>query len=325
MGVSNLRECALGQQTVYITPVNASARLMGVSECEFDLVHNTVLTPHQGLMAPAQIATLASVGASGRIKYDASYEDICFALDGIFGPATITGAGPYTWTYKAPTTVPSKPRVYTIEYGDSTDDYEVDGAIFNRVTISGGIDGDEIWQVTADVMGRRLRADNLTGQSDRTVYRIRMADTALKVDTFAGTMGSTAIASTLIGFELMIDAKHHLKRFAGDLYPSNYGQDRWEATLTTALEYTSTVKAWVDTLAAATPAIVQKNIEISAVDSTRSFKIQFAGTLSDNITFWGDKDGNRIVELTWSGTYNSAWDSGQWLECIAVNAVATLP
>jgi hypothetical protein len=211
---------------------------------------------------------------------------------------------------------------YTIEYGAPNAEYQITGGLFSSLEVTGEAGG--IWEGTVEVVGKAVVAEALTtGKAIRDVDLIRMADTTLKVDTWAGTMGTTAVPATLISFTLTANPGTHLKTFAGSLTPTGYGSDRWDATLVTVLEYNASAKAYVDALLSG---LVQRQIQIQATQGTttaaREATIKFCGTLIDGAELFSDRDGNVTVELTWKGTYNATF--GGFLTMRARNENSTL-
>ncbi|MBU0495036.1 MAG: hypothetical protein KKA73_25200 [Chloroflexi bacterium] len=247
MPAKDLVLCQIGKQSVFTTAVAASAKLMGVKpSTSFKPEQSAIVLQHQGSLGPSAIAAQTALKASGNIDLDATYEDICFLLEGLFGVGVVTGS--YLHTYSAPLSSTEAPRGYTIEVGTGTSAYKVIGALVNTLKISGEAEG--VWQVAAGILGADIATVTLASLSDRTVELIRMADTVLYIDAWAGTLGATEASQTLISFELNIDPKRHLKPFAGSLYPRNYGYNRWEGTLKVVAEFNATAKAIVDAMLA---------------------------------------------------------------------------
>ncbi|NIV32914.1 MAG: hypothetical protein GWN58_26760, partial [Anaerolineae bacterium] len=141
------------------------------------------------------------------------------------------------------------------------------------------------------------------------------------IDTWSGTIGSTVLADALISFDLNVTTNRHMKMFAGNLQPDDWGDGQYRGTLTTVLEYTSDTKAIVDALL--TPALQQRMIRIIATSAPRSATIDFYGTLVNGAELFSDREGNVTVSLEWQGTYNDT--DSEWLSFDIVNLVASLP
>lgn len=321
MAVTNLKRVQLGQESTWGTGVAASALLMGVTESSLDIPDEVLQVEEQGSLAPSDLVAQLKQSAAATIDYNLSYEDILFLLEGLIGDCTPTGADPYTWAYAAPGDTAVEPREYTLEFGMTDAEYEMVGAIFNDCGISGDIDGDGVWQASANLLGKSAAEAAMTALSRRTVELIRVVDTLLYIDAKAGTMGSTEVSNALISFDLSIDPKYHLKYFGGSVNPGSFGHDRWEGQLTVVAEFTAAVKAFVASLL--TPGLVEKQIRLQATSGTKEATLDFAGYLVDGVSLFEDRDGNATVSLTWQGEYNATL--GNWFKAEVVNGVATLP
>lgn len=316
MVATRSRIVALGKETTWGTPVAATARLMGLMDASFQPDDVTEVLPDLGRYSPSPNALQLQQAASGSIQVYGTYEDAPYILDGIFGEASPTGSDPYTYSYAAPIATPATPKKYSVEYGATGAAYVMSGGLMKTLRIAGA--AGRYWEVSTDLIGELIATVSLASLSDRAVEAIRMADTLCYIDAWGGTIGSTS-GGKLISFDLNVDTMRHLKVFAGNLNPTDHGEDKWEGTLQTVLELNSTSKAYVDALLSAK---VQRLIEIKATSGSKVAEIQFAGTLIDGIPLFGDRDGNMTVELTWAGTHNAAL--GNWLKAEVINAVSAL-
>jgi len=320
MAVKDLIKLQIGKEVAWGTSVAATAKLMGVTDMTLDIVD----VVHQsadlnGTMYPSDLVAEVSQHGEGSFSMDLSYEDICFPLDGIFEEESAGGAGPYTWTYVAPSTAVLASNDYTFEMGGTGAEYECGGATITGLTISGEAGG--VWTGEFPFFSKTVDDGSMASLSDRTVELIRMSDTALAIDTWAGTMGATAVTGELISFSLNVETGRHLKQFNASLAPSDYGETKWSGTLELVMEYSTVTKAIVDALSA--PGLIQRQIRIMATSGTSSAQIDFAGTLMDGVTLFEDREGNLTATLTFTGTYNDT--DSNWLEFIIINGVAALP
>ena len=97
----------------------ATVKLIGVTDAELSIDQEIYQPPSLGWLYPANQTVEVAQSASGSIKQDALYQDICYWLDGVFGPATASaGAGTaQVRNYVAPIGGKSSPRSYTMEFG----------------------------------------------------------------------------------------------------------------------------------------------------------------------------------------------------------------
>lgn len=321
MAVYNLHKIQLGQEAGWGSPVAATAKLMGFKDGTCTIEDVEYQTEEKGVLYPSTLVVQTIQSVSGSFEYDLSYDDILYLTDGTFGDGSgATGNGPpYTWTNSAPTTAAVTPREYTMEFGPTAAEYEVEGCIFNEFTISGDVDGDGIWQAEVNFLGQVLAPAVSTSLGVRVVELIRMADTVLSIDAVAGSIGTTPLTNYLVSFELNVNPGHHLKTFAGSINPTGVAGSSWAGTLGTTLEFATASKAYVDALLSAK---VEKQIQIKATSGADSATIQFCGYLGGPPELFGERDGNVVMELEWVGSYNATF--ANWLKIIAVNSIATL-
>lgn len=319
MPSTTLKKVQIGQEVAWGTGVAATAWLMGVTDCELEIGDVIYQSDEKGTYAPSILVANTYQDASGTVEQDLTYDDILYPCDNVFDEESPAGADPYTWTWAAPDGTQVSPNIFTIEIGATSAEYECNGCLIDTLTISGDRDGDDIWKASWHFNAEIAVAAAMTSLSRRTVELIRMADTLLYVDGWAGTMGSTAVGSTLIAFELSIETGRHNKAFTGSVNPLTWGDNKYTGTLSTTLEYNASTKAYIDALIA--PALVQRQIEIEATSGADSATIQFCGTLQPG-TLWEDREGNMTVTLNWLGTYNSTF--GNWLTIIVINSIASL-
>jgi hypothetical protein len=329
MPASVLRVVYLGAEQLNTWGASTKAptvKLMGLTDASLSIVDEVDQPELVGTLAPATVAAQAAQHGEGHVEQRASYQDICYWLDGIFGPATASAAAntTYTYNYEAPLTASTTPQHYTVQFGTTDAEYEMDGGIVNNLMLN--VEAGQIWTVGADLLGHSIGTAALATCADRDVDLIKASDTTIYMDSWASaTIGATELAATLISAELTVNPGRHLKTFVGSVTPEAYGENRWEGQLVTVLEFNSSAKAIVDALLA--PALVQRQIRIRATQGAttayRLAQIDFAGTLVDGAELFGDRDGNMTVSLTWNGTVNTVWDN--WFAAKVTNELSVLP
>ncbi|NIV36805.1 MAG: hypothetical protein GWN58_47430 [Anaerolineae bacterium] len=318
MPVTDLIKAQVGQESSWGTCVVATAKLMGVTEANLQIVDEVHQTEKSGSYYPSDLVAEVSQMGKGSISMDLSYEDILYPLDNFFDEESPTGTTTYTWAYDAPSDTTVTPNYLSIEFGAPSAEYEACGVLFTELNISGEAGG--IWVGEFPFVCSSVAAGAMASLSDRAVELIRMADTEIYIDTWSGTIGSTKLDDALVSFELSVNPQRHVKQFAGEISPQSWGDGQWTGTLTTVLEFVAGTKAYVDALLG--PALVQRMIRIAATSAPRSATIDFYGTLVNGAELFEDRDGNITVSLEWQGTYNDT-DSA-WLGFSIVNLVASL-
>lgn len=320
MAVKDLIRVQTGKETTWGTAVPATSWLTAVQSAEFSIDDEVKAISAAGSLAPAAIAAQVRQGAKGKIKAALTYEDILYALHGIFGSVAPSGTGPYTWTYTAPRESVPTPQAYTLEFGQSDAAYRAVGALFSSLSIV--LAAGEIGTLEADVIAKQLESVTLTsGLARRAQTLVRGADAKLYIDPWGGMFGATQVPATLIEAELGVETGRHLKYFAdGDILASAYGDARWKAELKITAEFNASAKALVDALLAGE---VKRLVRIKCTSGDNMLTLNFPGVITDGATLWKDRDGNCVVELAF-GALDATDGPDNWLEISAVNAVAML-
>lgn len=318
MPATVLRVLDIGKETTWGTPVTPTRRVIGVRDASASAVITTSTVVAVGNLSPAQLGFLGGLTYEGSIDGSMTYEEL-FWLRGIFGDVTPQGTGPYTWTYAAPLTSFPSSYFYTLQLGTTGACYKFAGGILNSLRVS--IEAGREWQCSSGFLAASATSATPTSLTEGEANVVLASDTAVYIDPWGGTMGSTEVSATLISATLDLRTGRHLKQFVGDYAPGGHGDGRWEGSLALQLEFNSTAKAYVDDLVGGT--LVQKQVELRATSGSNSLKLQFCGTLSERVALWEDRDGNMVTTLTFNGTYHP--DFGNWLKFVVTNSVASYP
>jgi hypothetical protein len=139
-----------------------------------------------------------------------SAEVVELLLMSLAGGVTPTGAGvPKLWTFTPGTTLDP----VSMEWQDGARAWRAAGCHGGKLKIAGSVE-DEC-TLTMDVFGRAMTTHTMTGSlAERVPEFIEGWETQLFVDAFEGTPGSTAVAGTLINWDIEIDNKLERKYFA---------------------------------------------------------------------------------------------------------------
>ena len=335
MAVTDLIKVQMEVETAWTTCNTADHLCMGVTDVSVNIMDEVHLTERSGHLYPSDLAAQVGQHGEGSISMDLSYEEINYVLNNFFDAATAstttttTGTLTYTYynrAYDSPADTAVTPGYLTIEFGAPSANYQACGVLFNELNISGEAGG--IWTGNFPFLASSINTCTMAALSDSAVELIRMADTEIYIDTWAGAIGTTKKDDVLVSFDLSVSNGRHLKNFAGDIGPQDWGDTKWSGTLTTVLEFTAVAKAYVDALLDRT-GVVQRAIRIiadndaAATDGTdRVASFDFYGTVVDGAELFSDRDGNITVSLTWEGTYN---DTGtDWLSFDVKNLDAAL-
>jgi len=313
----------IGKEVSWGTGVTPTIKLAGVSDANISpTVETRVIATTRGGYGPGSAAAITNVESAASCTQEALYEDIIYWLENMFGAATPSGAGPYTRTYTAPAGTAPTPVAWTFVYGDaSMGAYRVPGSLVTAFTLKGKV-GDPV-EMSVELAGTSTAATTTAALSDRTVNPLMMHHVAgFYIDTWAGTIGTTSVPSTLYGFELKAELPRPMRRYAGSTVATTYNQRKWSGTLRVDMDYNTSSKNLYDSIVGAS-ATVQRQIRLKFSDTaSRDVQIDFAGVVVDAPKAFDDDDGVTTLPMTFSGLYHSTLAT--WLKMIVINSIQTV-
>lgn len=294
----------IGQETVaWGTAVAATIKLPGVTSGSVGWDSKFVHPDEWGrlggstLFANTYLAGKATFGGECLPGY------IDYWLNGMLTPPTVTGAGPYVWPWALPAGgTATVPIPQTIQHGNlGVQGYRMFGAFVSKLVISW--QAGDTWKYAVDIMSKGVEAVTPTASlADQAPAQLSGA--VYTSDAVGGTMGATAVAGALYGFQLTIENGLHLKQF-GTAAPEGWGHNLWKTSLQLDVEYTSTTQANMVSTMINAGVVGQRQHSITGTAGTTSVQIQHSGTESGVPELWADRDGNRVIRATFEGTYNS--------------------
>jgi len=321
----DLMQVQVAKQSTWGTAVTPpTGKLMGIQDVKIDPgLKAKVFHDRRGSLAPGHITALSEFMPSGKIKALGLYEDVAYLLDGLCGEATPSGAGPYTRNYAAPITAVPSPRIQTMYYGDGTNCYRLTGMLPSKLVFKGESGGP--LTVDADVFGQLFDAGTLAALSDRAV-NVGMGDHAtVFVDTWGGTIGSTALTPSAWAFELTLDSKRKPDQYFGSLAADSYheadGAEGWDGTLKLSLEFNAATKAQYDAMIAQS-AVYQRQVRIKYTSGTSVMQFDFAGASEETPSYGEDHGGVLFFDAVLRGVYNTTL--GNWFKAQSINTLSTL-
>lgn len=313
-----------GKQTAWTTGVTPTVLLRGVTGCK--------ITPDQEVkvlsdltlnLAGGDTPVITRNGGAGSMEGWASYEDLAYLLDAMFGEAT-AGTGPgYKRDYAAPISTLPTPRMLSLVHGDgSVGAYRLIGAVGNSFTLKIAPGVETTW--TEDLIGAAVDPVSLASSlSIRTVTPIMAGDIAtMFLDAWSGTMGATALTKcTLRSLTLTVNANRQNRYSVGSLTAGDYITNPWDGTLDLLLEWNSVSKAVIDEMVGG--AAAKRQFELNAAGGTnKAFKLQFAGTVSEAPGIFEDDDGVVAASIKLKNTYHGTL--ANWLKMSLTGAVQTM-
>jgi hypothetical protein len=257
----------------------------------------------------------------------ATFEQLPYLFNSACGSAagSVSGSG-YLYTYNWPTTSTITPQTFTIEAGDNNRMERASYAFVSSLSIAGK--SKEAVTMSAELTARGSGSGAFTGSvALPSVEDILFGKGVMYIDDVSGTIGSTQVSSTLLGFS------HKYNPGLKEVYTGDGSTDfnfvkqtMQEATLEITFEFNGSASAEIDNF-------------INQV--SRQIRLKFAGTVGsygsytaktfilDIVGKWEkfgkleDQDGNDIVTGTFRGRYNST--ANLFGRYIVVNTLASLP
>jgi hypothetical protein len=274
-------------------------------------------------------------GALSMAETPATFEQLIHILEaGIktvgTGAADGVGTGKI-YAYPVGMTSVNTLKTYTIETGDNQQAEEMEYCFVEKFTLTG--ERGQAVMVSADWVGRQVTNASFTGAlSAPTVEDIITGKGQFYIDAVSGTVGTTAITGTLLGWELAVTTGWRGKWTVDTGYQyfsfHYFDRDSFEATLSMTFEHNASAVAQKALFRSNSPRLFRINIPGSALTTggtlyqTKLFRIDAAATYTE----WealDAEDGNSIINVTAQVGYDPTAAKG--LEITVVNQVASVP
>ena len=309
---------ALGRQSSFTASVARTRLLRGIESLTVTPQYEDVVIEESGTTGIGSFAVHTPRTFEGSVEGAASYEEVLYPLCGLFGAVTPTGTGPYTWTFAAPYTTMPTPQIYSAEIGVEGYPKLLTGMLYRSLELRSEIGA---LRYSADFVARDLTSlGTFTALPVAAVNAISSVHRELFVDSWGGTIGTTAVTATLIDATLTIDTGRHLKVFDGDR-AAWYGDERLNVELSLTLEYNTASDALISAIMSG---VAQRKIRLRFSDTaSRRLDVDFWGSLTQVNELFSDRDGNATVEVTFRATYHTV--DAQYLRIAVTNGLATLP
>lgn len=322
MGTSAQRVIQFGRESTWGTGVAAAAILGGLTDFKFNPGITTALRRYlAGSFTPAAASALVRQEPTAKISGDLTAEDSIYFFDScVKGSVAPTGANPYTYTFGFPTTASPALRSRTWEFYDGAQAWRLLGGLVNKLTVKGS-DGAESVTYDAELIGKQIGTTTLTAALSPRAFNIfTPPQCQLYIDAAGGTIGTTAVAATLINWEYSIDMGTHVKMFQdGGTVPSAFGYGVPKVMLKLDLEYNASAHTELTAHLAGTPKLVR----VKCTNGTNVVNLDIAGPATSVSDLYGDRNGNTIVEGL---TYEARLDSGAFANYASVavtNSIST--
>lgn len=261
-----------------------------------------------GSFAPSR-HYIGSITAEGKLIMDGYFEHVPYPLSMALGDGSvgvISGAH-YPWTFAIPNATADTFATYTIEYSDGVNHIVRAADVFSKgLEIKG--EAGKTWMFTVDLLGATVTfpaAVSAAPTPPATPVSMRMADTILYMDDLYANLGATAMPK-LISFTWKLEDLQHQKLFAGSLYPSGRGNDRWKISLELIAEIDQAkIESEKDKLLTTGQTAIRIKCDPGTPDCAidMMYMLQSVSTLDD-------RDGNNTVKMVYMGEKGALGDTG---------------
>lgn len=347
-GVKAARRIQLGRETTPGTGVVATARMRwngGMLDDQREVKFPEELVGIYGGTDRSLIAKVA--GALDIAETPLTPEQLPYLLAMLYGgPVTGTADGAGSTGFRYACTIPTLPSSpptntsYTVEAGDNNEVERMDYAKCLKLTIKGA--GESECTMSASLIGQEV-ARYSTGFANVSLVETNdliFAGSRLYLDAIGGTIGTTAIASQFLGFEVTFEAMW-IPKYTGE---GATGAPVWSFVVFTDKKITGKITLEHDTAAdgntglksifrAQTPRLMRIDILGQAFATPGSGSQTFTGgrrgvriDLPIKITKappFDDMSGNSVINFEFESKYNATAATAGTIT--AVNEVSALP
>jgi hypothetical protein len=320
----DLMQWQIGKQTTFGTKVTPTVKLVGIKDGTITPnVDNAIIEEQRGTLTPGYTSVQNKVSGAAKVSGEAYAEVIGYMLDNLFGPATPSGAGPYVRVYTGPGAKPAVQPI-TLVRGSSEGAYCLTGAVLNELNLKS--EKNKPLAFDGSFLGQSVEAHALAALTDpATLNMFHANQVAIKLDTWAGTMGTTALTCTSFSADLGLNFNKALKAGLGSAKPTGVSIKKLDGggnQLKLGLEFESAQsKGWLDSAIGST--VFQAQVQmLYTISAGVSLKIEYAGFSSKAPEIFKDEDGIATMDFTLNPQYHATL--GSWLKITLTNGQATL-
>lgn len=221
----------------------------------------------------------------------------------------------YIYQYDFPVTSASTIKSYTLEGGNSTQEYQMLYSFVRSFKLTGApgeaLKMESVWN------GRQIAAGTKTSAvAVPTVEEVLFSKGKLYIDAVTGTIGTTQVSSAFYGMDFSVDTGWFpLFTADGNIYftADNYNRDTLKVNLGLTFQFTSDAVSQLANWRAETPQQIRILFEGSAF-TTAGTTYSYHSVILDLAGYWdrfepiGEADGNDIIKGNFRVAYNSSAD-----------------
>ena len=302
-----LMQWQIGKQSALATKVTGVTKLIGVTDGTITpVVESSLVEEQRGTLTPGYVATQDKKGGTGKLSVEVYAEQAAHWFDCLFGLATPGATPDYLRTYSAPG---AKPTLLPISLmrGSSEGAYGLTGAVLNELTLK----GEKNKRLSAELgfIGHSVEEHTLGSLSDpATATPFHSNQMTMFLDTWAGTMGATALGVNVASFELGLNLNKVLQYGLGAITPAGVNVNKSDAgsnQLKLSLEFTAAKsKTWLDAVLGTGPFQAQIRL-LYTVSTNVTLQIDYAGFCAEAPEIFSDDDGVAQCDFTLTPQYHA--------------------
>lgn len=314
----------IGKENTWGNRAAATARLALMDSCTINPDMQVASFKKMGSLSPARRTAVKSRSAKASLSGTASYEQIGYMLEALFGiAAPAEESGIYTRNYAAPDNTQPDPRFLSLEYGDGVNggpNYGMTGGIVSKLVIS--TKAGDASTFKADLLGKSAQPITLTDgiEEPADITPIMAGDWSVAIDNPGVEPGTTPLTATITSLELTIDTQRTLRGGVGSITPKAWSGKAWKGGLKMTLEFEAQAKAMLDAILA--DGLIQRVIRLSAGNGDNALHVDFSGSTTQAPAIVTNDSGTITVDFSFDGIVDLGMDN--WLTCELINAIATL-
>ena len=307
----------LGVEATPGTAVAASKQLLSMSLTpQIDVTIDTFRPMgNKFITVAAPGKDLATVQAQGKL----TYTEIVYPFSSLFGAATITGSGPYTWVFNPGSTTADNFQTFTVQQGNAVRAESWSFGLFTMLNITGTRD---TWDVRGTMLGQAI-TDGITMTASPTAITLLPVlgkQMSVFYDTTSGGIGGTKLLRVL----------RAEWEFGGKYLPL-WAVDNAQASFVAVVEGapTATLKLLVESDTLGMGPLVDARagnfayIRLNAVSGTSSITIDgaYKHTKPDP---YQDSNGVYAIQYNLQLSHDAAWGTGKALTATVINSLSGL-
>jgi hypothetical protein len=319
--VPDLDMLQVGKEVTWGTAVACTAKMGLIESVEVDPgVEGTTLPDVRASLGGGYVQTLDKQFPTWKVSGTATYEDLCYWLESLNAVITPSGANPYVRAGEIPLTAVPAHRMMTMNWGQTGAVKKLAGCIANDLTIK--IEANQPWKFDVSGIAKSVVDGTIAVLTDRTQTPIHANNTALKIDAWGGTIGTTTITSTWFSAELNIKNNSVQVPGIGSLTPATYADAAYSGSLKLSLETDATTAAYINSIIGSS--LLQQQVRIIGTTGASGIaQLDFCGGHLKAPTVHNDQDGVVTYEFELERVYHAT--VANWFKNSITNIVATLP